>query len=195
MVRSNAVYRSRTASAVEGHGRYRLSEAERAERGRLGRRHPDDRPAGQLGHDLGHRPNSRPARLRVDGDNHGRHRISCSRSARSDLPTSSCRAGSIGDDDLRSVFGLILLINAACLALLCALAPAAAWFYGEPRLVALLQVASLMFVASALQAIPRAMLGKETRFEDRVADRYVDEYRWRASSFCFLRGSAPECGR
>jgi teichuronic acid exporter len=67
----------------------------------------------------------------------------------------------VGEDDLRSVFGLILLSNAACLVVLWGLAPAAAWFYSEPRLVALLMVASLTFVANALQAIPRATLEKK----------------------------------
>ncbi|MFZ3235659.1 MAG: lipopolysaccharide biosynthesis protein [Stellaceae bacterium] len=66
----------------------------------------------------------------------------------------------VTDDDLRSVFGLVLLINAACLLLLCALAYPMAWFYGQPRLVALLQVASLLFVATAFQAVPRAQLDK-----------------------------------
>jgi O-antigen/teichoic acid export membrane protein len=66
----------------------------------------------------------------------------------------------LSDDDLRSVFGLILLVNAACLLLLCGLAYPAAWFYGEQRLVLLLQCASLMFVPIALQAIPRATLEK-----------------------------------
>ncbi len=67
----------------------------------------------------------------------------------------------LGEDDLRSVFGLILLINAAGLVLLCALAYPAAWFYGEPRLAALLLAASLVFVAIALQAVPRALLEKK----------------------------------
>ena len=67
----------------------------------------------------------------------------------------------IGEDDLRGVFGLVLLVNAACFALLCGLAYPAAWFYGEPRLVVLLQCASLMFVPIALQAIPRATLEKK----------------------------------
>ena len=65
------------------------------------------------------------------------------------------------EEDMRSVFGLILLINAGCVVGLLAFAHPAAWFYGEPRLVALLQFASLMFVAIAVQAIPRATLEKE----------------------------------
>jgi teichuronic acid exporter len=67
----------------------------------------------------------------------------------------------ISENELRAVFGVLLLINAACLVLLCALAPLAAWVYDEPRLVKLLLVASLMFVAIALQAIPRATLEKK----------------------------------
>lgn len=66
----------------------------------------------------------------------------------------------ITDDDLQSVFGLVLLINAACLILLCGLAYPLAWFYREPRLVPLLQVASLLFVAAAFQAVPRSQLDK-----------------------------------
>lgn len=62
--------------------------------------------------------------------------------------------------DLQSAFGLVLLINAGCLLILCALAYPAAWFYREPRLVALVQVASLMFVGIAFQSIPRALLDK-----------------------------------
>jgi O-antigen/teichoic acid export membrane protein len=50
----------------------------------------------------------------------------------------------ISENELRAVFGVLLLINAACLVLLCALAPLAAWVYDEPRLVKLLLVASLM---------------------------------------------------
>jgi O-antigen/teichoic acid export membrane protein len=64
-------------------------------------------------------------------------------------------------EDLRNVFGFLLIVNAGCLVVLCALAYPAAWFYGQPRLVALLQVASLLFVASAFQAVPRAVLDKQ----------------------------------
>jgi teichuronic acid exporter len=67
---------------------------------------------------------------------------------------------SASDQDLRSVFGLVLLLNGGCLVLLCVLAYPAAWFYGQPRLVALLQAASLLFVGTAFQAMPRAMLVK-----------------------------------
>jgi teichuronic acid exporter len=66
----------------------------------------------------------------------------------------------IGDDDLRSVFGLVLLVNGAFFALLCVLAYPMSWLYSEPRLAILVQFASLGFIANALQAIPRATLEK-----------------------------------
>jgi teichuronic acid exporter len=66
----------------------------------------------------------------------------------------------ISDEDLRSVFGLVLLLDGGCLVLVCVLAYPMAWFYGQPRLVALLQTASLLFVGGAFQAIPRSVLVK-----------------------------------
>ncbi len=63
--------------------------------------------------------------------------------------------------DLRSVFGVVLSLNAGALLLLNALAYPAAWFYGEPRLAPLLQVSSLLFVGGALEAMPRAALVKK----------------------------------
>ncbi len=65
------------------------------------------------------------------------------------------------EDDLRSVFGLILSINAAGLVLLCALAYPMAWLYAEPRLALLLVAASFVFVVTALQAVPRALLERK----------------------------------
>jgi teichuronic acid exporter len=66
----------------------------------------------------------------------------------------------IRDADLSSAFGMILLVNGACLVALCVLAYPAADFYGEPRLVPLIQVSSLLFIAIAFQTIPRATLDK-----------------------------------
>src|SRR5215210_3023061 len=66
----------------------------------------------------------------------------------------------IREAELRSVFGLILLVNGACLIVLCILAYPAAIFYGEPRLVPLIQVSSLQFVMNAFQIIPRTTLDK-----------------------------------
>lgn len=66
----------------------------------------------------------------------------------------------VTDADLPNIFGLVLVINAGCLALLWALAYPVAWFYGEARIATLLQVASLLFAAIVFMAIPRALLDK-----------------------------------
>src|SRR5215472_13300003 len=66
----------------------------------------------------------------------------------------------IDDEGLRSVFGFAILVNGALLVLLCALAYPVAAFYGQPRLTALLQVVSLVFLFNTLQAIPNALLQK-----------------------------------
>lgn len=67
---------------------------------------------------------------------------------------------SIDEDGLRSVFGFVILVNSTLLVLLCALAWPVAEFYHDPRLVPLLQAASLVFVFITLQAIPNALLQK-----------------------------------
>src|SRR3954454_16009321 len=66
----------------------------------------------------------------------------------------------IPEMELRSIFGVILLINGACLIGLCILAYPAAIFYGEPRLVPLIHVSRLLAAMSAFQMIPRATLDK-----------------------------------
>jgi teichuronic acid exporter len=66
----------------------------------------------------------------------------------------------ITDTEMRGAFGLILLVNSACLIVVCLLAYPAAFFYDEPRLVPLIQTSSLLFVTIALQTIPRATLDK-----------------------------------
>ena len=64
-------------------------------------------------------------------------------------------------DTAREAFGLILLVNAALLAVLFALAPLLAAFYHEPRLVPLLRLASAILVLLAFGALPRAALQRD----------------------------------
>lgn len=66
----------------------------------------------------------------------------------------------VSDEELRSVFGLILLINGGIVVVVCALAYPIAAFYHEPRLVPLLHAASLIFAFLAFMAIPRSRLEK-----------------------------------
>ena len=66
----------------------------------------------------------------------------------------------LSDEELRDVFGLIVVINLAFLLVICAASYPLAGFYGEPRLAALLQAAALMFPIITVLAIPRAKLEK-----------------------------------
>jgi teichuronic acid exporter len=75
----------------------------------------------------------------------------------------------IKEADLRSIFAVILVVNGACLTALCVLAYPAAIFYGDPRLVPLIQVSSLAFVVIAFSTIPRATLDK--RFDVKTVSR------------------------
>jgi teichuronic acid exporter len=66
----------------------------------------------------------------------------------------------IDEEGLRRVFGFVILVNTILLVLLWAAAWPVAEFYGDIRLVRLLQAASLVFVFITLQAIPNALLQK-----------------------------------
>jgi O-antigen/teichoic acid export membrane protein len=67
---------------------------------------------------------------------------------------------SVNEENLRSVFGFIIVINSALALLLCALAWPVAAFYRDPRLIPLMQAASIVFIFITLQAIPSALLEK-----------------------------------
>jgi len=60
--------------------------------------------------------------------------------------------------------GLALLVGLALSLVSMALSSPVSAFFGEPAVEGILPVLSVMFVASALQVVPRAMLAKELRF-------------------------------
>jgi teichuronic acid exporter len=66
---------------------------------------------------------------------------------------------------VRQLFGAALLVNAAFGAVLFASAPLVAGFYQEPRLTAVIRVASLQFIINALAIVPDALLRRELRFK------------------------------
>ena len=66
----------------------------------------------------------------------------------------------LDEEDLRDVFGLIVIVNLAFFLVLFAASYPLARFYGEPRLASLLRAAGLMFPIIAILAIPRAKLEK-----------------------------------
>jgi len=67
---------------------------------------------------------------------------------------------SLAETDLRNIFGLVLVINAVCLVLICGVSYPAAWFYGEPQLMILLVVVSLELIPISFRAVPRALLDR-----------------------------------
>jgi len=65
----------------------------------------------------------------------------------------------------RRTFGLILTISAGLAALLCVAAYPLADLYDQPRLIALLQIASLSFLIMAPAAVSRARLDRDLAFK------------------------------
>jgi len=60
--------------------------------------------------------------------------------------------------------GFLLAIAAALCGLYALLAPLVAWFFGEPHVAPIIMALSLLFIADALQVVPRAQLQRELRF-------------------------------
>ena len=67
---------------------------------------------------------------------------------------------SLSEAELPNIFGLVLVINAVCLVLICGVSYPAAWFYGEPQLTILLVVVSLQLIPMSFRAVPRALLDR-----------------------------------
>lgn len=74
----------------------------------------------------------------------------------------------ISDEEIASVFGILLLLNGAFfLTIFLGAAPIAA-YYQEPRLVPLMQVASIIFLLSPFRSIPNALLDRALEFKLRA---------------------------
>lgn len=74
------------------------------------------------------------------------------------------RAESIGRREIRQVFGMLLLLNAALAAAQLALAPLAAAYFHQPIVAELLRVQALMFLATPFIALPTALLSRDMDF-------------------------------
>lgn len=73
----------------------------------------------------------------------------------------------ISDQLLRRVFAIILLVHFFLAALLALAAGPISVFYGEPRLILVVQALSLQFVIGAFAVIPNAMLQRRMEFRNR----------------------------
>lgn len=74
------------------------------------------------------------------------------------------QAPTLDRDDLGTVSGAVIVLNAGMGALVVLMAPLAAWFYAEPRLTLLIQVSSLHFLFNALGTIPQALAYRDMNF-------------------------------
>jgi teichuronic acid exporter len=70
----------------------------------------------------------------------------------------------LSDDDLRSLFGLVLLASAGFYLLLAAAAPLIADFYDEPRLTLLIRVLALQFFLMGFSVLPQSLLNRDMAF-------------------------------
>lgn len=66
---------------------------------------------------------------------------------------------------MRSVLGMVVLVNLALFAITVALAPAVSAFYGQEHLTLICQVLALQFPISALGVIPDALLQRKLEFK------------------------------
>jgi teichuronic acid exporter len=73
----------------------------------------------------------------------------------------------VEDHELRKAFGLILTIHASLFLLLFLAAPLISSFFAEPRLVLLIRVLSALFLISAFQVMPDALLQRRMEFRRR----------------------------
>jgi len=81
------------------------------------------------------------------------------------LGASVIQSANLRPEELAAVSGLVVLCNIAIGVLLALCAPLFAWFYGEPRLTALIQVASLSFAFFALNTVPQALAYRDMNFK------------------------------
>jgi len=74
------------------------------------------------------------------------------------------QAQQLSRSDLGAVTGAVIISNVSIGVLVTVLAPVAAWFYSEPRLTLLVEVASLHFLFSAVGTVPQALAYRRMNF-------------------------------
>jgi O-antigen/teichoic acid export membrane protein len=84
------------------------------------------------------------------------------------LSTGIVQSASIRPQQLRQIFGAVILANlAACFLTAVVLAPLAARFFGEPDLVPVMEILALAFLPVAFTIIPAALLERDMQFRAR----------------------------
>jgi O-antigen/teichoic acid export membrane protein len=74
------------------------------------------------------------------------------------------QAKEISDEDVRKVYGLVILCGLAFMVAGYAAAPLVAAFYNEPRLVPIIRVVNISFLLSALYVIPQSLAVRRMDF-------------------------------
>jgi O-antigen/teichoic acid export membrane protein len=75
------------------------------------------------------------------------------------------RRESITTNEIRQVFGMLLLLNAGLAAAQIALAPLAAAYFRQPMVATLLSVQALIYLANPFIALPQALLARRMNFK------------------------------
>jgi O-antigen/teichoic acid export membrane protein len=70
----------------------------------------------------------------------------------------------VSDQEVRQVFGLLILLNGGLAAVQFAAAPAAAAYYRHPEIADLLRVQALLYFTTPLISLPSALLGRDIDF-------------------------------
>lgn len=78
------------------------------------------------------------------------------------------QARTLSRDEIRDLQGAVLLINVAAFLLTLALAPALAAYYGEPRLIPVVQVLAVNFLLLGTYVMPQAELMREMDFRTKA---------------------------
>ena len=82
------------------------------------------------------------------------------------------RSESISQNEIRQVFGMLLLLNAGLALAQVALAPLAAAYFRQPMVAELLRVQALLYLATPFIALPQALLARRMDFK-RQAQVYL----------------------
>ncbi len=83
------------------------------------------------------------------------------------LGTALIQAASFSRRQVQEIFGLLLLVNLTLALGMALLAPWAAEYYRDERLIPILHVLPLVLMISALETLPSAMLTREMQFKRR----------------------------
>jgi len=99
------------------------------------------------------------------------------------LGSSVVQRQDLDQEDLRAIFGYILIVSLLFCSFLSGAAPLIADFYNEPKLISILWALSLIFLFSGLTVLPQSMLYKNLQFKKIATIEFTSAI---AGSICTL---------